>query len=295
MMRLFPLTAFCMALFSLNSVLCRMALITYGMGAIRYTVVRGLSAAVMLALLCALHVIRARDGGGVWRQAWQQSSWPGAAFLFLYMLGFSLGYLGMSSAAGALILICAVQVSMIGWGIFQGFRPGKVQVAGLVLALVGVAILVSPGVSAPSLRGTLFMAGAGLAWGAYCLCGRKVHSASLASVGNFLRAAAMGLAACVAATWEQSASLPAVACAVMAGTLASALAYTLWYALMPRYSLMGASVIQLSVPLFAAVLAWPLLDEQISLRLLVCTLFILGGIFLVLRVNKPSFPKNPAR
>lgn len=57
-MRLLLATAFCLTLFALNSILCRAALVMWGMEPFHYTAARGLSAAVMLALLCAFHVVR---------------------------------------------------------------------------------------------------------------------------------------------------------------------------------------------------------------------------------------------
>ena len=75
-------------------------------------------------------------------------------------------------------------------------------------------------------------------------------------------------------------------CALGAGALASALGYTLWYSVVPRYSLVGSSIIQLSVPLITAVLAVILLSEPITLRLVLCAIPILGGICLALLARK---------
>ena len=75
-------------------------------------------------------------------------------------------------------------------------------------------------------------------------------------------------------------------CALAAGALASALGYTLWYAVVPRYSLVGSSIIQLSVPFITAFLAVILLGEPITLRLVLCSVPILGGICLALLAKK---------
>lgn len=285
-MRLFPLTLLCMIFFSLNSVLCRLALVTWGMEPLAYTAIRDLSAATMLGIICAFSALAGAKKGKehIWKQAMAQSSWKGAMLLFLYMLTFSLSYVAIPSAAGTLILNVAVQVSMIGWGLMSGMRPGRPQIAGLLLAFAGAAILLLPGVSAPSPLHALLMGMSGVFWGAYCLCGRKASSAQLATSGNFLRSAPMGLIAALAAlTLESAPSLPALTCAVLAGAVASGLGYTLWYALVPRYSILGASVVQLSIPPITAVLGAILLAEPITMRLVFCTLLILGGILLTLK------------
>ena len=271
-----------MIFFSLNSVLCRLALVTWGMEPLAYTAIRDLSAATMLGIICAFSALAGvKKGKG---HIWAQSSWKGAMLLFLYMLTFSLSYVAIPSAAGTLILNVAVQVSMIGWGLMSGMRPGRPQIAGLLLAFAGAAILLLPGVSAPSPLHALLMGMSGVFWGAYCLCGRKASSAQLATSGNFLRSAPMGLIAALAAlTLERAPSLPALTCAVLAGAVASGLGYTLWYALVPRYSILGASVVQLSIPPITAVLGAILLDEPITMRLVFCTLLILGGILLTLK------------
>ena len=287
-MQLFLATAFCLTLFALNSILCRAALVVWGMEPLQYTAVRGLSAAVMLALLCALHIVRAReDQGSVWHQAWKQSSWSGAFFLFLYMICFSLAYTDMPSATGTLIINISVQFGMMGWGMFHGTKPTGLQSLGLGLAFAGLVALLSPGLTAPPLWNSMLMVVTGLAWGGYSICGRGASSASLATAGNFFRCAAAGIVtACAALMLEEPAHPAAWACALAAGAVATAPGYVLWYVIVPRYSLTGASIIQLSVPLITAVLAVILLSEPITLRLALCSVPILGGICLALAAGR---------
>ena len=87
---------------------------------------------------------------------------------------------------------------------------------------------------------------------------------------------------------EKPAQPEAYACALAAGGLASALGYILWYVIVPRYSLTGASIIQLSVPLITAALAVIFLSEPVTLRLVLCAVPILGGICLALLSGKPQ-------
>ena len=119
----------------------------------------------------------------------------------------------------------------------------------------------------------------GLAWGGYCICGRGVGSAALAAAGTFFRAALFGAAAgCAALCLEEPPPPSGMACALAAGAVASAFGYVLWYAISPRYSLVGSSIVQLSVPLVTAAMAAPLLGEPVTLRFALCACLILGGI-----------------
>jgi len=292
---LFLLTAFCLTLFALNSILCRAALISWGMEPLQYTAVRSLSAATMLALLCLLRVIRKQGASGsIWYQAWDQSSWSGALFLFLYMICFSLAYVDMPSAAGTLIINISVQFCMVGWGMIQGILPNGRQILGLSIAFIGLVALMFPGLSAPPLLSSLLMVVVGLAWGGYTLCGRRATSAPLATAGNFFRCSMAGLATAGAALCLEHPAAPAAyACAAATGALASALGYILWYAVVPRYSLVCSSIIQLSVPLITAVLAVFLLAEPVTLRLALCSIPILGGVCLALLSGRKEKRNTP--
>ncbi|MDO5538067.1 MAG: DMT family transporter [Desulfovibrionaceae bacterium] len=285
-MPLAALTFLCMTIFASNSIFCRAALVSCGMGPLQYTGVRCLSAAFILALLCCARVIRPEaPGGSAWREAWEQSTWTGALALFCYMVTFSLAYVGMPSAPGTLILNMCVQFCMVGWGMLHGLYPGRRQYLGFGIATAGLVALLSPGLTAPPLLGALLMAGSGFAWGAYSLCGRHASSAALATAGHFWRASVFGLASLLFALIYESAGVPMAFAFALAGGLASSLGYILWYAIVPRYTLVGASIIQLSVPVITAVLGALVLSEAITMRLGICSALILGGIYTALRAR----------
>lgn len=283
------LTLFCFLCFSLNAILCRFALMTYGMDPLRYVAVRCFSGAAMLFALWAGPRLRREGPLRLWRELMEQSSWRCALFLFCYMLFFACGYVNMPSATGTLVQNSAIQVSMIGWGVFCGLRPGKRQLAGLGLALAGLALLLVPGLSSPPLWNALLIALAGLSWGAYTMAARSVAEPARATAGNFLRACLPAAVVLLFSLLTAPATRPgmenqALIIAVASGAGTSALGYTAWYAVQPRLSVMAASISQLSVPSITAVLGFALLGEAISLRLVICGLIILAGIWLTLRV-----------
>src|SRR5271154_143714 len=143
-----------MVAFAANSIHCRLALAQSGIDPASFTLIRIVSGAAMMGAICA--VARAgRPSGGSWRAA---------LALFSYAAAFSFAYVSLPAGVGALLLFGAVQATMVMTGIVRGDRPTPGQWLGLALALVGLATLVAPGVSAPSFTGAVLMLGAGAAW-----------------------------------------------------------------------------------------------------------------------------------
>lgn len=285
-MRLFLLTMVCMTLFAANSLFCRAALILYGMEPLPYTAIRALTAAMALFFLSWRHVPAAMRRRGIWlRMAWTRGSWPAALALFAYMTFFSFAYVGMPAAMGTLIFNATIQCVIIGWGLWQGSRLCAGQFVGFGIVMAGLAALTLPELpTTPPLGATLLGVGVGIAWGIYSILGRHVKDAVLATAGHFFRCVPLAAVAGMMALFT-SPIIPeplAVACAVCAGTLATACGYILWYVLVPCLSLVNGSVIQLSVPVITAILAATLLGEAITWHLVLCSVAILGGIAVVI-------------
>ena len=82
-----------------------------------------------------------------------------------------------------------------------------------------------------------------------------------------------------------------MAAGLAAGALASGLGYALWYLVLPQLGRTLAASVQLLVPLLAALAGIIWLDESWSLRLLLSSLGILGGIALVITGRPPQGDK----
>jgi drug/metabolite transporter (DMT)-like permease len=70
--------------------------------------------------------------------------------------------------------------------------------------------------------------------------------------------------------------------AVAFGTLASGIGYAIWYSVLPALRAASASTVQLSVPVITALGGVLFLGEVVTLRLVLASVAILGGIALVL-------------
>ena len=70
--------------------------------------------------------------------------------------------------------------------------------------------------------------------------------------------------------------------AVLSGAVASGIGYTVWYAALKFHTSTRAAVLQLAVPVLAAVAGVFLLDEMATVRLAIAAALILGGIALTI-------------
>ena len=202
--------------------------------------------------------------------------------MFVYAMAFSWAYVSLEAGTGALILFAAVQATMIAAALWAGERPGLVQWLGLLMALLGLLYLVLPGLAAPDPLGALLMFASGMAWGVYSLRGRGLPAPVAQTAGNFLRTVPMALVALGLARASLRISRPGVFMALTSGALTSALGYVLWYMVLPRLTVTRAAVVQLAVPVLAALAGVLFLDEPISARLLLSSLLILGGVALAI-------------
>ena len=270
--RIVILTLLTMVAFAANSVLCRLALKETGIDAASFTTIRLVSGALVLWLIAAT-LRRDRAGRGNWRSA---------LALFAYAAAFSFAYLSLTAATGALLLFGAVQATMILYGTLHGERFGRQQLAGLALALGGVIGLLLPGLSAPPLFGSALMLAAGVAWGVYSLRGRGAGDPTRVTAGNFLRAMLFAAALSLLTLSGTQPAAAGVGYAVASGAIASGMGYALWYAVLPSLKATTAATIQLSVPALAAFGGIAFLGEPLTLRLVLASAAILGGIALVI-------------
>ena len=260
------LTAVAMLAFAGNSLLCRLALQHSGIDPASFTSVRLTSGAVVLWALVR------------WRGQRPAGDWGSAAALFVYAAAFSYAYLSLSAGTGALLLFGAVQATMLGWGLWHGQRLGRGQTAGLVLAMGGLVALLLPGVTAPPAGGALLMTAAGVAWGVYSLRGRGAGDPTAVTAGNFVRASALAVPLALAALPWARVDVAGLLWALCSGAVTSGLGYAIWYTALKGLQPTSSASVQLSVPVLTALGGVALLSEPLTLRLVLCSAAILGGI-----------------
>ena len=270
-MQIYLLTALTMTAFAANSVLGRIALRMTDIDPASYVSIRLMSGALILAVLAGA---AGRNGKG----AAPAGDWLSALALFAYAASFSFAYLGLDAGTGALILFATVQASIIGWSLYCGGRPSVSEWCGLAVAFAALVWLLAPGVAAPDPFYAALMTLAGIAWGIYTIRGKAASNPLRATAGNFMRS--VPLTAILSAWFFSSASLPlaGIALAACSGAVTSGLGYALWYRVLKSLSPIQSGMVQLSVPVIAAVGGILFLGEPLTLRFAACSCFILGGI-----------------
>lgn len=280
-LRVFILTLLAMIAFAGNSILCRMALKSGSIDPASFTSVRIFAGAIVLWL-----IVRLRPGSHKLLGTW----WSGFA-LFLYAAAFSFAYISLSAGTGALLLFGAVQVTMIGYGLWSGERLQAVQILGLALAAGGLVYLLLPGLAAPPWKGSALMLAAGLAWGFYSLRAAGTVDVTAITAGNFLRAACF--AAVVTAIEQHHAhwNRAGLVEAITSGALTSGLGYAIWYLALRELAVSSAASVQLTVPVFAAAGGVLFLGEIMTVRLVGASVAILTGVLLVTIFRQQNKPR----
>lgn len=280
-MKTFLYTVMALLAFAANSVLCRLALSDEAIDAASFTSVRLVSGVLMLVviLFCAQSRQKLESNGN--RLA-QKGSWHASLYLFVYAAAFSLAYVSLETGVGALVLFGAVQVTMIIAGLLKGSRLLTTEWLGVVLAFLGFVYLVWPNLGTPSALGFFLMTLSGVAWALYTLAGTHSKQALVDTTFNFVRTLPLVIVLILVCLEGAQLTLYGVMLAMLSGAFASGLGYAVWYLALAGLTGVQAGVVQLLVPVIAAVGGLVFAGEEVSLRLMVSSVVILGGIALVI-------------
>jgi drug/metabolite transporter (DMT)-like permease len=274
------LTATAILCFSANSLLCRLALAPKLIDPATFTSVRVLSAAAMLGIVVWLR-----------RQSlprFVHASPRSIAALFAYLVFFSFAYMRLSAGTGALILIGGVQLTMFSIALWEGERFSPMSWAGLGAAIAGLVYLVLPGVTAPDPLGAALMALSGAAWGFFTLSARGAGDPVEVNASNLLCCIPPALLINLFWLTDFDSTAAGLALGVASGAVATGFGYIVWYLAVRELPATLAATVQLSMPAVVALGGVVILSEPLTLRLVVASTIMLGGIALVLvqRTNR---------
>ena len=273
--------------FAANSLLCRMALAQGYIDAWNFTIIRLVSGAVCLGLIMAVYTYNLKRKGALNNAILSDTgSWRSSISLLVYALCFSIAYIELDTGTGALILFSAVQLTMIGWGIYKKEQLSKLQWGAFFVALAGFVYLMLPSAAVPSLLGASLMALSGVAWGVYSIRGKACVSPLRTTAFNFIRSlVAIPVLLLVAIGYLKTVSMQGVLLACASGAIASGIGYSIWYVVMPLLKSTQAAVVQLCVPVLAAIAGMLFLSEQVTVEFIIASSLILGSV-LVFILNK---------
>jgi drug/metabolite transporter (DMT)-like permease len=290
--------------FAANSVLCRWALMDQTIDPLSFSIVRILSGAGTLLILLTLSFqSKSRpkpdfDASAkvtsTYTKLKSQFQFTSILSLLVYMFGFSFAYLELGAGLGALVLFVAVQFTMIAAHLFSGNRMSSLEWCGCLLSVAGLVYLLMPTEStrSPDLVSIILMSLAGVGWGVYTLAGKKSSNALQSTTANFGFSSLVilvGLSFLVVipnAMPQVSISEQGLIYAVISGSVASGVGYSLWYYVVKKLNTVVASIAQLSVPVIATLGGVLLLSEPVTIQFVISSTVILLGISLVLIAPK---------
>lgn len=286
--------------FAANSVLCRWALMDQTIDPLSFSIVRILSGALTLLILFTLSSQSkhkqelANNSTSVYTKLKSQFQFTSILSLLVYMFGFSFAYLKLGAGLGALVLFVAVQFTMIAAHLFFGNRMSLLEWGGCLLSVAGLVYLLMPTEStqAPDLVSIILMSLAGVGWGIYTLAGKKSLNALQSTTANFgfsslVILAGLSLLVVIPNAMPQvSITEQGLIYAVISGSAASGVGYSLWYYVVKKLNTVVASIAQLSVPVIATLGGVLLLSEPVTMQFIISSTVILLGISLVLVAPK---------
>lgn len=273
------LTSIALLCFSANSILCRLALAPKLIDPASFTTVRILSAVAMLT-------------ASVWLK-YRHLPRPGrakprsVAAVFVYLVFFSFAYTRLGAATGALVLIAAVQLTMLCIAVFQGERFAVLSWVGFAVAVGGVLWLLLPGATAPDPLGAALMAVSGTAWGFFTVFARGADRPEETNASNMLWC--LLPAAIVNLLWlgDMHWTVEGLVLAAASGAVATGFGYIVWYLALRHLLVTQATIVQLSMPAVVALAGVVFLAEPLTMRLVVASAAMLGGIALAL-IRRPA-------
>ncbi|MEZ8744913.1 DMT family transporter [Vibrio sp. 10N.261.49.A5] len=286
--------------FAANSVLCRWALMDQTIDPLSFSIVRIISGALTLLILLTLSShSKSREelvnnDKSVETKLKLPFQFTSILSLLVYMFGFSFAYLELGAGLGALVLFVAVQFTMIAAHLLAGNRMSLLEWCGCLLSVSGLVYLLMPtdSTSSPDITSIILIALAGVGWGIYTLAGKKSTNALQSTTCNFAFSSLVilvlvSLLLVIPNVASQiSITEQGLIYAILSGSVASGVGYSLWYYVVKKLDTVVASIAQLSVPVIATLGGVLLLSEPVTMQFIISSTVILLGISLVLVAPK---------
>ena len=282
-------TIIALVAFAANSLLCRLALAQGYIDAWNFTVIRLLSGAVCLAIIMLLYTKQLNKKAQLSSSVINDiGSWRSSVSLLIYALCFSIAYIELDTGMGALILFSAVQFTMIGWGIYKQERLTAVQWLAFIVAFAAFVYLMLPSQTAPPVMAAVLMSISGVAWGIYSIRGKACVSPLRATTYNFIRSLlVLPILIVVGMSQLKNVRMEGVLLAIASGAIASGVGYSIWYVAMPLLKSTHAAIVQLCVPVLAAIAGAVFLSETLTVQFMLPSSIILLAV-LVFTLNKKT-------
>ena len=269
-MKNFFILTLVMTAFAANSIITRLALSSNLIGPSNFALLRAGSAALVLVLLVFIFHKKIPK--------FKINSIISALALVGYLVGFSFAYLTINTGIGALILFGGSMIVMFSGALLLKENISILRFIGVFLSLIGLYILSDPRFGENSLFGIILMFLAAFSWGIYSILGHGQNNPLSNTAANFVLALLLIIPIAIFIPNQTNTSPYGFLLAIISGSIASGLGYTLWYWILPKINITSAAVAQLSVPLIAALGGYLFISETLNWQFYIASFLILGGI-----------------
>ncbi|MFV2055588.1 MAG: EamA family transporter, partial [Thiohalomonadales bacterium] len=122
----------------------------------------------------------------------------------------------------------------------------------------------------------------GVSWGVYTLKGRDSKNPLADTCFNFIRTLPLVFILLLVTLQGAKYTVSGSVFAILSGAIASGVGYSIWYVALRGLSATQAAVVQLTVPIIAAIGGVLFIGEAITLRLGLSATIVLSGILIVI-------------
>ena len=270
-MRLYILTFLALLAFAANSILNRWALLDGVTGPITFAFVRVLSGATFLWLIVAVNDHK-------WRPKFY--IFPSIS-LSIYIICFSIAYLNLGIGIGAVVLFGAVQFTMFGLAALTSEEITLWRILGAIISFSGVCVLFFPNETFEiKINEMLIMILAAAGWGVYSFLGKNAKEPLLETTQNLIWA--IPFVSIFFILSPDGIGVKGFILAILSGAITSGLGYVIWYSILPFLKTSFAAILQLSVPLMAAIAGVLFFSEEMTVELVFATILVILGTFVSL-------------
>ena len=270
-MRLTLLTLLALLAFAGNSILNRWALLDNTTGPITFSFIRVISGAIFLWI-----IVTATNYS--WRPKIQIFQ---AVSLAVYILCFSIAYLNLGIGIGAIVLFGGVQFTMFGLAALASEKITIWRIFGAIISFSGLYILFMPNeIYVLNASAMWIMIAAAIGWGVYSFLGKNSKNPLLETTQNLVWATPIvGIFFIFS---RDGISLNGCILAIISGAITSGLGYIIWYSVLPSLKTSLAAILQLLVPIIAALAGVIFFSEIMTLELILAIILVITGTFVSL-------------
>jgi drug/metabolite transporter (DMT)-like permease len=124
------------------------------------------------------------------------------------------------------------------------------------------------------------MIAAAIGWGAYSFLGKNAKNPLLETTQNLVWATP--IVGIFFVFWHDGISFNGFILAIISGAITSGLGYIIWYSVLPSLKTSLAAILQLSVPIIAALAGVIFFSEAMTLELILAIILVIIGTFVSL-------------